>query len=146
MVHLRLAPPEEPASDPLELAQRADFWREIGTRTDADYIVAGSIDFEVQDRTGYKTEEYTSPIDGRTYYRQVLVEQTGFGFDILLRVYDGRSGLQVLEEPLKDFQERPERNFDEFTGMFGNLYALENQLIGVFVPRTVKSRRMLFLP
>ena len=135
-----------PSSDPLELAQRADFWREIGTRTDADYIVAGSIDFEVQDRTGYKTEEYTSPIDGRTYYRQVLVEQTGFGFDILLRVYDGRSGLQVLEEPLKDFQERPERNFDEFTGMFGNLYALENQLIGVFVPRTVKSRRMLFLP
>lgn len=135
-----------PTTDPLELAQRADFWRDIGTLSGADYVVAGSIDFEIQDRTGYKTEEYSSPIDGRTYYRQVLVEQTGFGYDILLRVYDGRTGASVLEEPLKDFQERPERNFDEFTGMFGNLYALENQLIGVFVPRTVKSKRMLFLP
>jgi len=135
-----------PTLDPLQLARAVDFWREVGNRTGADYVVAGSIDFLVEDRTGYKTEEYTSPIDGRTYYRQVLVEQTGFSYDILLTVYDGRTGELVLEEPLKDFQERAERNFDEFVGMFSNLYALENHLIGVFVPRTVKSKRLLFTP
>jgi hypothetical protein len=30
--------------------------------------------------------------------------------------------------------------------MFANLFALENRLIGVFVPRTVKSKRLLFTP
>ncbi len=135
-----------PTSDPLLLSAQREFWREVGGRTGADFIVAGSIDFQVQDRTGYKTEEYVSPLDGRTYYRQVLIEQTGFSYDIMLQVYDARSGEVVLEEPLKDFQERPERKFDEFTGMFANLYALENQLIGTFVPRTVRSKRILIAP
>jgi hypothetical protein len=93
-----------------------------------------------------KTEEYESPIDGRKYYRQRMVEQTGFSYDILLNVYDARTGAQVFTQPLKDFQEKPERNFDEFAGMFSNLFALENQLIGVFVPRTIKTKRFLFTP
>jgi hypothetical protein len=135
-----------PTSDPLRLTKSADFWRELGTQTGADYVVAGSIDFEVQDRTAYKMEPYESPVTGMTYYRQVLVEQTGFTYDIMLNVYDGRTGALVYEQPLKDFQEKPERNFDEFTGMFASLFALENQIIGVFVPRTVKTKRVLFLP
>jgi hypothetical protein len=135
-----------PTNDPLQLAGAAAFWRDLGARTGADYIVAGSIDFEVQDRSGYQPQQYTSPIDGRTYYRQVLVEKTGFGYDILLTVYDARTGAHVLEEPLKDFQETQERKADEFTGMFANLYALENQIIGVFAPRTIKTKRVLIVP
>jgi hypothetical protein len=135
-----------PSTDPLEMAKNAGFWRELGARSEADFIISGSIDFQIQDRTGYKTEEFFSPLDGRTYYRQVLVEQTGFSFDILLQIYDARTGAMVYEEPIKDFREVPERQFDEFTGMFSNLYALENRLIGVFVPRTIKSKRVLFTP
>jgi hypothetical protein len=135
-----------PTADPLRLTKSSDFWRELGTRTTADYVVAGSIDFEVQDRTAYKMEPYESPVTGQTFYRQVLVEQTGFTYDIMLNVYDARTGALVFEQQLKDFQEKPERNFDEFTGMFSNLFALENQIIGVFVPRSVKTKRMLILP
>jgi hypothetical protein len=135
-----------PTTDTLRLAKAAQFWRELGERSGADYIVAGSIDFEVKDRSTYTMESYESPIDGRTFYRQVVVEQTGFTYDILLDVYDARTGALVFEQPLKDFQEKPERNYDEFKGMFSNLFALENQLIGVFVPRTVKTKRLLFTP
>ena len=135
-----------PSTDPLELAAAAEFWRELGTRTGADYIVAGSIDFTIEERSGYKQEEYVSPMDGRTYYRQVLVEQTGFTYDILLQVYDARTGAIVHEEPLKDFHEVEESNVDEFSGMFANLYSLENQVINIFVPRTVKTKRQLMLP
>ena len=134
-----------PTSDPLRLAKETEFWRELGTRAGADYIVAGSIDFQVQNRSAYQMEPYQS-VDGRTFYRQVLVEQTGFTYDILLDVYDARTGALVYEEPLKDFQEKPEHNFDEFTGMFSNLFALENRLVGVFVPRTVKTKRLLLVP
>jgi len=144
-----LLPPIEgvrpPTNDPLRLAKETDFWRALGTRTGADYIVAGSIDFQVQNRSAYKMEPYQSA-DGRTFYRQVLIEQTGFTYDILLDVYDARTGAVVYEEPLKDFQEKPEHNFDEFSGMFSNLFALENRLVGVFIPRTVKTKRLLFNP
>jgi hypothetical protein len=133
-----------PTRDPLRLAKDADFWRELGARTGADYVVGGSIDFQVQDRSAYQMQPYESPVDGRTFYRQVLVEQTGFRYDIMVNVFDARTGAVVYEQPLKDFQEKPERNFDEFTGMFANLFALENQLIGIFVPRTVKTKRTLF--
>jgi hypothetical protein len=135
-----------PTTDPLLLVKAADFWRDVGTRSGADYVVAGSIDFKVQETTQSKMESYESPADGRTYYRQVMVEQTGFTYDILLDVFDGRTGALLFQEPLKDTQEREERNFDEFTGMFANLYALENRLTGVFVPRTIKTKRLLFVP
>jgi hypothetical protein len=147
---LILLPPIEgiqvPTTDSLQLVKVAEFWREIGSRSGADYIVAGSIEFKVQDSTQPKIEPYESPVDGRTYYRQVMVEQTGFTYDIMLNVYDGRTGALVYQEPLKDTQEREERNFDEFSGMFANLYALENRLTGVFVPRTVTTKRFLFTP
>lgn len=135
-----------PTADPLELAKLADFWRELGMRVNADYVVAGSIEFTVQDTTQPKMQSYESPIDGRTYYRQVMVEQTGFTYDILLNVYDARTGALLFQESFKDTQEREESAFDEFTGMFANLYALENKLTGVFVPRTVKTKRFLFMP
>jgi hypothetical protein len=145
-----LLPPIEglqlPTTDPLQLAKATEFWQDVGARSGADYVVSGSIDFKVQDTTQPKMESYESPVDGRTYYRQVMVEQTGFTYDILLSVFDGRTGALVFQEPLKDTQEREERNFDEFSGMFANLYALENRLKGVFVPRTIKTKRLLFVP
>jgi hypothetical protein len=145
---LILLPPLEglqpPTTDTLQLVKLDDFWREVGSRSGADYIIAGSIEFKVQDSTQPKIEPYESPVDGRTYYRQVMVEQTGFTYDILLNIYDGRTGALVFQDTLKDTQEREERNFDEFTGMFANLYALENRLTGVFVPRTITTKRYLF--
>lgn len=135
-----------PTTDSLQLSKDTDFWRDLGTRAGVDYVVAGSIEFTVQDTTQPKMESYESPVDGRTYYRQIMVEQTGFSYDILLNVFDARTGALVFQEPFKDKQEREEHSFDEFTGMFANLYALENKLVGVFVPRTVKTKRFLFLP
>lgn len=134
-----------PTNDTLQLVKAADFWRDLGSRTGADFIVAGSIDFQIQDTTQQKTEKYTAS-DGRDYYRQVMVEKTGFTYDILLNVYDARTGALIFQEPMKDTKETEERGFDEFTGMFANLYSLENRLVGIFVPRNVKSKRTLFVP
>jgi hypothetical protein len=145
-----LAPTQEglrvPTNDPLALAKDSEFWRALGAQTGVDFIVAGSIDFRVENTTMPTTERYESPVDGRTYYRQRLVEQTGFSYDIMLSVFDARTGALLFQEPLKDTKQVQESKFDEFTGMFTNLYSLENQLIGIFVPRTVKSKRVLMTP
>lgn len=135
-----------PTYDLSQLARERDFWAAIGERTQADLILSGGLDFDMQDRTGYRTEEYVSPYNGRTYYRQVLVEQTGFEYDILLQVYDGRTGELLYSDNFKDFQSFATDRADPLRGMFENLYSLEDRIIGVFAQKEVEATRMLFKP
>ena len=106
----------------------------LGERTEADLILAGSLDFDIQDRSGYRTEEYVSPFDGRTYYRQVLVEQTGFEYDIVMEVYRRRDRRALYSDNFKDFKQFEGESVDPLAGMFENLYALEDRIVGIFSP------------
>jgi hypothetical protein len=136
-------PVDYPTYDLDMLARDSDFWKALGERTGADIIVTGSLDFDIQDRSGYVTEEVTSPFDGRTYYRQVLVEQTGFEYDILVMVFDGKSGELLYEDNFKDFKSFEGEKADPLRGMFENLYALEDRLVGIFVEKEVEASRTL---
>lgn len=133
-----------PASDMKALEENRDFWKSLGAKTGADYIVTGVVDFDVNDKSGYRTEEYVSPQDGRTYYRQVLVETTGFVFDIDIAIFNGDTGEKVLEDNFRDFKEFDQRNYDELLGLFENLRSLETQLVGIFVPQETSATRYVF--
>ncbi|HYO78035.1 MAG TPA: hypothetical protein VE010_16370 [Thermoanaerobaculia bacterium] len=133
-----------PGTDIKSLQAARDYWKELGARTAADFIVTGIVDFDINDKAGYKTEEYISPADGRTYHRQVLVESTGFVFDIDLAVFDPDTGEMILEENFRDFKEFDQRNYDEILGLFENLRALETQLVGIFVAQETSGTRYVF--
>jgi hypothetical protein len=139
-----VGPTRLPGTDIRSLEAARDYWKEIGARTGADFIVSGIVDFDINDKSGYKTEEYTSPADGRTFYRQVLVESTGFVFDIDLAVFNADTGEMVLEENFRDFKEFDQRNYDEILGLFENLRALEIQLVGIFVAQETQATRYVF--
>ena len=126
------------------LAQDGEFWKAVNEETGADIIVAASIDVKILDRAGYTTEEYISPQDGKTYFRQVLVEETGFSYDILLVVAEGGSGTIIHQEQITDFKPKNERKLEEYTDMFTDLYTLQNRLAGIFVPRVVQVKRALY--
>lgn len=127
-----------------QLLENREFWQDLGERIQADLLVFGSLDFDIQDRTGYQTEEFVSPLDGRTYYRQVLVEQTGFEYDILMFVVDGKSGRVLYRDNFKDFRSFPSGDVDPIAGMFENLYSLEDRILTVFTQKEVEARRVLF--
>jgi hypothetical protein len=145
---LRLLPENNdlrpPTTNLATLAQEPEFWAEINEATNADLIVAASIDVKVLDRAGYTTEEYVSPQDGKTYFRQVLVEETGFSYDILLIVVDGKTGAIFHQEQITDFMPKDERKLEDHTDMFTDLYTLQNRLVGIFVPRVVQVKRALY--
>lgn len=126
------------------LEENRDYWKDLAAKTGADYVVSGVVDFDIADKSGYRTEEYVSPADGRTYYRQVLVETTGFVFDIDIAVFNGDTGEKVLEDNFRDFKEFDQRNYDEILGLFENLRALETQLVGIFVPQETSATRYVF--
>ena len=135
-----------PSDDFDALAHDRDFWRALGERTGGDLLLAGSLDFDIQDKSGYRLEEYTSPYDGRTYYRQVLVEETGFEFDILMQVYDGKTGELLYTDNFKDFKTLEGQGADPVEGMFQNLLALEDRIVGIFAKKDVEATRVLFTP
>lgn len=136
-------PVELPTYDLELLKANADFWRSMGERAQADLLVAGSLDFDIQDKSGYRTEEYVSPFDGRTYYRQVLVEQTGYEYDIVLLVFDGRTGALLYADNFKDFKQFEGERADPLRGMFENLISLEDRILNVFTQKTVEATRVL---
>ena len=145
--HLKIldsGPVDYPSYDLLTLAANTDFWKFLGERTQADLVVAGSLDFDIQDRSGYRTEEYVSPFDGRTYYRQVLVESTGYEYDIVMQVFDGRTGGQLYSDNFKDFRQFEADRADPLAGMFENLYALEDRIAGIFTQKWVVAERVLY--
>lgn len=133
-----------PGSDMKALESNRDYWKSLGAQTGADFIVSGVVDFDVNDKSGYKTEEYVSPADGRTYYRQVLVETTGFVFDIDIAVFNADTGEKVIEDNFRDFKEFDQRNYDEILGLFENLRSMETQLVGIFVPQETSATRYVF--
>ena len=133
-----------PGTDMKALVANRDYWKALGAKTGADYIVSGIVDFDVNDKSGYKTEEYTSPADGRTYYRQVLVETTGFVFDIDIAIFNADTGEKVIEDNFRDFKEFDQRNYDEILGLFENLRSMEAQLVGIFVPQETSASRYVF--
>jgi len=136
-------PVDYPTFDLELLARDQDFWRALGERLQSDLILADSLDFDVQDKSGYRTEEYVSPFDGRTYYRQVLVEQTGFEYDIVMMVFDGKTGERLYFDNFKDFKQFEGEKADPLAGMFENLISLEDRIVGIFAQKTVEATRVL---
>lgn len=136
---------EYPSYDLDAVFEDAEFWQAVGRRTQADLLVAGSLDFDIQDRTGYRTQEFRSPVDGRVYQRQVLVEQTGFEYDILMVVVDGATGEVLYRDNFKDFQSFQSDEADPLEGMFENLYSLEDRILGIFTQKDVEATRVLFV-
>jgi len=140
---LETGPVDLPTYDLKLLAQNREFWVAMGERTQADLLIAGSLDFDIQDKSGYRTEEYQSPYDGRTYYRQVLVEQTGFEYDIVLMVFDGKTGQQLYSDNFKDFKQLEGERADPLRGMFENLISLEDRILNVFTQKSIEATRVL---
>jgi hypothetical protein len=133
-----------PATALKELSEDATFWRGLGARTGADIILSGVVDFRVENKSGYRTEEYRSPVDNKIYTRQVLIESTGFTFDVSVLALDGRTGAPLFLENFHDQKEKPKRAADEMVGLFENLFSLEGQILGLFVVREREANRYVF--
>lgn len=133
-----------PSTELKALGEDTEFWKGLGSRVGAEVILSGILDFRVEDKSGYKTEEYVSRLDGQTYYRQVFIETTGFTFEVTVLAFDGRTGARLFQETFKDQKEKNRRSADEMVGLFENLFSLENQLLGLFVVREREANRYVF--
>ena len=73
----------------------------------------------------------------------MLVEQTGFEYDIVVQVYDGKTGELLFSDNFKDFKSFEGEKADPLRGMFENLYALEGRMVGIFAQKEIEATRVL---
>jgi hypothetical protein len=139
---LESGPLDFPSYDLKDLSEDGDFWRYVGETTQADLILAGGIDFDVHRLKGYREEPFSA--GSATYFRRVLVEKSGFEFDILMLVIDGRSGGLLFADNFKDFREFDRARVDPLVGMYENLDALEARIMNIFAERTLTTARSMF--
>ena len=139
-------PPEIklPTQSLTELARAKEFWASVWSPDDfRDHRLRQP---RVQDRGPLRVQDRGVHLPHRRpdLYRQVYVEQTGFLFDIVFLVLDGRTGETLLQDQFKDFRQTGSRKADELQGLFENLFSLENQILNTFVARDREAERYIF--
>ncbi len=60
-----------------------------------------------------------------------------------MQVLDGVSGSLLYADNFKDFRQFEAEKADPLAGMFENLYALEDRLLGIFVQKKIGATRVL---
>lgn len=120
------------------------FWKTLASQYGAKYVLSGVLDFRIEEQTGYETEEYISPRNGRTYYRQVLKENTGVTLELLLWVYSAETGGLLDEQNFKHYLEKRGPNQDFVTAFFDGMHTFEDNIKGVFLPRKVAQKRWFY--
>jgi hypothetical protein len=115
-----------PTTDLRELVANRDYWKQIASRAGADYVVSGSIDFDIEDKS--RIPHRGVRLAGRR--QDLLPAGSGREHRVRLRhcrrfVFDGETGEKLVEENYRDFKEFDERNYDELSGLFENLRAMD---------------------
>jgi hypothetical protein len=127
-----------------KLKEAASYWKGLAAQFGCTHVVSGVLDFRIQDQSGYETEEYVSPYNGRTYYRQVMVEKSGVTLELLLWVYQGSDGTLAVEENFKHFLAKKGRTQDFITAFFEGVHAFESRLQAVFLPKPLAQKRYFY--
>ena len=89
---LDVPPPAIPEQRPEQLAVNDAFWRRLGEDFKADLIVAGVAEFKIEDRSGFVTEDYTSPVTGQTVRRSRFADRRGYRLRIEIFFLNGDNG------------------------------------------------------
>ena len=89
---LDVPPPAIPEQRPEQLAVNDAFWRRLGEDFKADLIVAGVAEFKVEDRSGFVTEDFTSPVTGQTVRRSRFADRRGYRLRIEIFFLNGDNG------------------------------------------------------
>lgn len=132
-----------PTSNLEKLKENSAFWKNTAQEHLASVVLSGAVDFRVEDRSSYETQEFVSQYDNRTYRRQILIQRTGFILDLLLFIFDDEGKL-IKEVPLKQFVEHEVRNYDQLTGFFETIHPMEESIVHLFVPHRSRQRRYIY--
>jgi hypothetical protein len=131
-----------------KLLQDADYWRKLGEEYQNPLIVTGRIGFEVQNRSGFQSEERVMRDPGTNKPRLVrgnrYLERKGYSLSADFYFVDGRTGQTLHKEKFtEEVLYGEEQKISPLSSFFELMDRLLPNFLGVISPQKIRGTRVL---
>jgi nucleotide-binding universal stress UspA family protein len=137
-------PPPLPEQELRDIVKNSSYWKRIAQRFSADLIVAGTVTFERQDKSGFVSEDVISPVTGQRIRRTRYAEREAFSLVLNLFFFRGAGGELLHEERLTEDAIYDGKGNDALTGLHQLADRSSEEILGVLMPRVKTETRYLF--
>lgn len=141
---LDIEPPPLPEQPLPDLIANTGFWQRLASRYGADMVIAGRAAFLISDRSGFVQVDEISPVTGQRVRRSRFVDREAFTLDMNLFFLRGTSGALMYEDQFSADETYVGVFNDELTGVNTLFERLEDDIVGIIVPRPRTVQRILF--
>jgi hypothetical protein len=131
-----------------KLLQDGEFWRKLGEEYQNPLIVTGRIGFEVQNRSGFQSEERVMRDPGTNRPRLVrgnrYLERKGYSLSADFYFVDGRTGQTLHKEKFtEEVLYGEEQKISPLSSFFELMDRLLPNFLGVISPQKIRGTRVL---
>ena len=141
---LDVDPPPLPEQEMKDIIRNASYWRRLASRYSADLIIAGSVDFERTDKSGFIQEDIISPYTGQRLRRTRYAEREGFSMSTRLYYFMGETGELLYDQRLSEEATFDGRGHDGLAALHQLTERSVPEVLGVLMPRQKTETRYLF--
>jgi len=129
------------------ILQDPEFWRKMGEEYQQPLIVAGKLDFESQNRSGFQTEERVVRDSGnrpRLVRGNRYLERKGYALNADFYFLDGRTGQLLHKEKFtEEVLYGEEQKISPLSSYFELMDRLLPNFLGVISPQRIRGTRVL---
>lgn len=132
--------PEQTMAD---LMRNKAFWQGLARRHDADLIISGAIEFDVQDRSGFVQETGISPTTGQRIRTTRFQEREGYRLGLNLLFIRGESGDVLYENLFTEELTIDGKTSDHLSVLFNMFDRIQPEVLAVVAPQKKTEERFL---
>jgi hypothetical protein len=136
--------PPLPEQELKDIVRNTSYWRRLARRYTADLIVAGTVEFERTDKSGFVQEDIISPYTGQRLRRTRYAEREGFNLATRLYYFKGETGELLYEQRLTEEATFEGRGNDGLSALHQLTSRSSPEVLGVLMPRQKTETRYLF--
>jgi hypothetical protein len=136
--------PPLPEQDLADVVKNVAYWKGIAQRFSADLIIAGVVNLERSDRSGFVQEDIINPTTGQRYRRTRYAEREAFTFAVTHYFFKGETGELLYEGRLTEESVYEGRGNDALSSMLQLADRMSPEILGIVTPHEKSETRYLF--
>jgi len=136
--------PPLPEQELADVVRNSAYWKRIAQRFSVDLIIAGVVDFEKLDKSGFVSEDIISPATGQRYRRTRYAEREAFNLAVTHYFFKGSTGEELYEGRLTEESVYEGRGNDPLTALQQLADRMAPEIMGIVMSREKSETRYLF--
>jgi hypothetical protein len=133
--------PEQPIEDAI---RNTAYWIRLGTRFNADLILAGTLEFSSKDQSGFIEEDLISEVTGQRMRRSRWIERESFQMELGLYFFRGSSGELLYEDHFTEETAFDGKGNDPLSALHQLVDRIGESILSIVTERSRIETRYLF--